>query len=678
MSNDLVETLLREEIDQKDNLDKIIEELNNGRKKLKEWNKPGNSPFNADLAPLKKSRIIDEYIYGSPLCLIIELFYENSIGTVNRDINNREGFELFSAIINNISIFKSYLENFYSEKDKELFIALIPKILRYGISLDNFSEFYREFTNTYDLQKITTKEQLNEKFAENLEKRFGYKPKSLDFDSMLRLLCYRTVKDEYDKSPQKVRLPLIDEKIAIAELMKRHDQNKNKKYNAGSGILGEEDIDMRLRTNDLGAFSEFNQLYWLLQKKSTSKFIPQIAVAYQLDSKIPERFEDLFKENGILTNRNYTNILQKYEGGINLLNYQKFVKDMTNLINGILSRNPKIQKDLLMEFRTHLETLAYGVKFGTNIQKIQVDTGYNFVENITDLTRACFSPSQEPDDKLKREFSLLYELDPDVNIIGMYGYPKGKRGPQLAKAITFIRDHVYYKQGKEKREKALVVDGLIASEFLEYLPEGIDWREIMYNSIMKHADNIGAKKVLLNLENSGSQRSVNMFKQYVVERALEQKVIQKEDIKCKNGGRQGPKITIRKQNIKRIGSSVEIDSGKSFDYTHRVDYCLSRDSNSAPEKTAGIDSSGFYYGQQYFDSLFGWNLFVLKNRENIEKQSEQKGITELTREYVADLLDYEKRETQEQGRGIHHKDRMIRPEWNLGIGYMNAIEFKLE
>ena len=186
---------------------------------------------------------------------------------------------------------------------------------------------------------------------------------------------------------------------------------------------------------------------------------------------------------------------------------------MRDLIGLFRNRDVSIAKELM--------GMSYSLQNAFDFDGFHVSYG-NSRDNICDAVPSCVSGLVGK----MREASVIYETDPNIEIIGIFPYLNQinyfgsstpyppKRLDQIVKAIT-VKAH----DREANNEIKLVVDGVIADDQLERML-GIDWRPYIAIGILKYAQEEGMQRVIINTENSASHESVNSFKYFIATEVL--------------------------------------------------------------------------------------------------------------------------------------------------------------
>ncbi len=307
--------------------------------------------------------------------------------------------------------------------------------------------------------------------------------------------------------------------------------------------------------------------------------------------------------------------------------------------DGVEFRLAVIQ-DLIRIFRAknqpveeELGSLEHSLQNAFNFDGLQVSYG-NPRDNIRDSVPSCVSGLIGT----MREASIVYEADPNIEIIGMVPYlcPSilnpiaQKRLDQIVKAIT-VKVH----DREADDETKLMVDGVIADDRLGDML-GVDWRPYMAIGILKYAQAKGIAKVIINAENSDSHESVNSFKYFIATEVLG--LQEGIDFSYKIDSRTGNHVF----RLERLHIRNQIDN---FSYTHVLD------KDPMPEsKVKRLANGRPYHGEAYLDAWHEWMVHVNNHRDRW-------GIELKTR------FPY-----------VEKRDPNLNPVWNLGRGPVVGME----
>lgn len=296
-------------------------------------------------------------------------------------------------------------------------------------------------------------------------------------------------------------------------------------------------------------------------------------------------------------------------------------------------------QDLIGIFRNVNQSIAkelgflhYSLQNAFDFDGLQVSYG-NPRDNISDAVPSCVSGLVG---KI-REASIVYEADPNIEIIGIRPYlnpsiPNAlpKRLDQIVKAIT-VTAH----DREADNETKLLVDGVIADDRLEHML-GVDWHPYMAIGILKYAQDKGIKRVIINAENSASHESVNQFKYFIATEVLGLR--EGIDFSYKIEGRTG-------NHVFRLEGSHLRNQIDDFPYTHLLD------KDPMPEgKVRRLAKSRLYQGEAYLDAWHGWMVHV--NTRRGQWNSELKARFPYVEERSTDM----------------------NPVWNLGCGPIVGME----
>ncbi len=301
---------------------------------------------------------------------------------------------------------------------------------------------------------------------------------------------------------------------------------------------------------------------------------------------------------------------------------------------------PDAIHDFMKIFRNESQSVAKELGFmqhslqnAFNFDGLQISYG-NPRDNLSDSVPSCVNGLIG----IIREASIVYEADPNIEIIGIVPYlcpsdlipTAQKRLDQIVKAITIkVRDR------EANNETKLIVDGVIADDKLERML-GVDWRPYMAIGILKYAQDKGIARVIINAENSDSHESVNSFKYFIATEVLN----------LQEGTDFSYKIERRTGNpIFKLGSIHIRNQIDNFPYTHLLD------KDPMPEaEVKRLARSGLYQGEAYLDAWHEWIVYVIRHRDKL-------GLEFKTR------FPY-----------VEQRNPTMNPVWNLGRGPVVGME----
>lgn len=262
-------------------------------------------------------------------------------------------------------------------------------------------------------------------------------------------------------------------------------------------------------------------------------------------------------------------------------------------INSVITPNSSALKAM--------KELQHGLSESFYYDGLTVEYG-NSSDNLFDAIQSCINGVQGK----CREAAIVYELDPEVEIIGLYPHANNHKLRQVVKAITVKT------KDEDTGESKLVIDGVLANDDLDKILS-LDWRPIISQGIINYAQNQDIKKIVLNTQNSTSHESATQFKQWVATTILG--LQEGVDFECPFDSKTGHHGFIL--NPKYFTKSLKV-SNREFSYTHNLTKKPMPDS-----VIQNLDIGQDYRGESYFDTWHNFNNFARDVRSSGDSKIER-------------------------------------------------------
>jgi len=234
-------------------------------------------------------------------------------------------------------------------------------------------------------------------------------------------------------------------------------------------------------------------------------------------------------------------------------------------------------EDTVLDYLNNLLLRLGGSKY---FNRVKIEFNDNIANDIVDKTGSCISG---PLGKYKFA-SLLYLLDDNIDLLSLNTYKIEKGNESF---IDTIGKAILVKTtDREKHRPVLLIDGVITGPAVGKIHSEFDWKKAYWYAILKAA--LGKyETVILNTEDTVSQKPVTAFIEYVAERLGKKDSVGIKD--CQNFG------------LKETEMDKEING---FKYTHWLE---KPSMNEEAIRRISLDS---YNGEQYLDAFFLWNQYI--------------------------------------------------------------------
>jgi hypothetical protein len=538
--------------------------------------------------------------------------------------------------------FRQHFWPFLLEPNKERLLVAYNVIRNstYLLSLEPKEGIKKSRRTIKRYLRLSSEPSVDRFFCDIIEDRYGRRPLMLAGSTLEILTYYKTLDEEtkLERNPGKdsFRTPIIDEKAAISELIRQTDENtkilkyskdpffklelRNSYAKDADDILSVLISNLEYDTSSIFAGGDYQKEKKLAKESYDALILLDRKKTIALEDKL--RYALLFYVKPTFTLKELVENRES-KSSLRLTYIEKLNELVTDRLSkrssGKMSERKIEETDYLKALKLKLTEIENGLNLKSIIhlpKLVEFSLAETFIDNIASEAGTCFEGGEG--EKNKKDFSLIYELDPMTRIIGIY-FNFGNNRPrlQIGKAITYIA------KDTQTNKKILIVEGAVINETYRTLCNSL--KEGTFEAIEECAKREGIDTILFNTSISRSHQTAIEFLDYFASRSGLKKGESLDSLK-----EDSDYFVDRKKpnKFKIVFKNGTLDEN-GFKYTHSIE---KKALPASIVKKIRKDTVYDYKGEGLFESLQPW---------------------------------------------YKHLELSSHPEWNNGCGHINAFEYKV-